>query len=231
MPASPPTAVDMTRTRVFAVPTALSLALIALAGLTSTPHIARAQNTIKIYRCTDAAGAVTLQNNAPCAKGSRQEIREVGSVLSAPPPAATSAAPASRAAPPPGSNFELVRGPQETTPATSAPIMRTPPPALYQCRSWDDRDYLGDVAEPPATCAPLETVGIDGTSSLAAGSACEMRRDTCEAIPPERLCAAWKKRLDEAEFRWKFAGSGNDARKTEFERVRGVWLGSTCAGG
>ena len=205
------------------------VAISVLACIAWSPHQARAQNIV-IYRCTDAGGAVTLQNNAPCPKSSRQEIRELGGVPSTPPPTAAPPTAASTP-PPPGSDFVLVRGPQTDAPTAPAATVRTPPPALYQCRSWDDRDYLGDIAEPPATCAPLQTVGIDGSSSLAAGNACEMRRDTCEAIAPERLCAAWKKRMDEAEFRWRFGGSGNDARKAEFERVRETYARSTCSAG
>jgi hypothetical protein len=126
----------------------------------------------------------------------------------APPPAASPAPTVAEVAPP--------------------PAVRGAPPPLFRCRTWDDRDYLGDSGEPPATCVPLQTVGIDGSPSLAAGSACEMRRDACEPVPAEQLCTAWKKRVDEAEFRWKFGGGRDDARKAEFERVAAIHRGSDC---
>ena len=55
-----------------------------------------------------------------------------------------------------------------------------------------------------------------------------MRQDTCVAVPAEQLCASWKKRVDEAEFRWKIGGGRNDARKVEFDRLSMVYRDSTC---
>lgn len=196
--------------------------LLALAAATSG---AGAQNEIVIYRCVDAAGAVTLQNDVPCPKGSQQTVRRVAPlpVRSTPPAAAVPAvappAPSPAAPPAPAVADVADVGP---------PAVRSAPPPLFRCRTWDDRDYLGDSGEPPATCIPLQTVGIDGSPSLAAGSACEMRRDACEPVPAEQLCTAWKKRVDEAEFRWKFGGGRDDARKVEFERVAAIYRASDC---
>lgn len=186
------------------------------------PH-ARAQSDITIYRCVDASGAVTLQNDVPCPKGSQQTLRKVGVLPTLPaPPAAVIKPQAAASAPPP-------------VPATATvvpePVARTAPPALYQCRTWDERDYLGDTAEPTATCAPVQSVGIDGSSELAAGTTCEMRQDTCVAVPAEQLCVSWKKRVDEAEFRWKIGGGRNDDRKGEFDHLSRVYRESTCVGG
>lgn len=195
---------------------------------------AAAQSETVIYRCTDPAGNVMLQNDRPCPKGHTQEIRMVGTLPTSPSPATAPAAIASRApatpvpatAPAPSETpAAVVAAPTRDTPVVSA----TPPPALYQCKTWDDRDYLGDTAEPASSCAPLQTVGIDGTPDLAAGNACEMRRDTCTAIAPDQLCRTWKRRVDEAEFRWKFAGSRNDERKAEYERFAKVYRESACA--
>lgn len=184
-----------------------------------------AQEAMTIYRCIDAAGAVTLQNDVPCPQGSTQTIRKVGALPTlpapqtvAPPPRPPAPRPATAAAVPPP-----VQPP-------APPTKRGPPPPLFQCRTWDDRDYLGDTEAPPAACVPMETVGIDGSSTLAAGQACEMRRDACIPVPAEQLCAAWKKRRDEAEFRWKFGGSRNDDRKAEFDRAARIYRDSTCAG-
>jgi hypothetical protein len=183
--------------------------------------VVAAQDEITIYRCVDANGAVTLQNDVPCPQGSTQTVRKVGAVPTLPAPK-----PAPIAASAPKSKPEPQPVPQPAPQA--APLTRTPPPALFQCRTWDDRDYLGDTGEPPAGCVPLATVGIDGSSTLAAGQACEMRRDTCIPVAAEQLCAAWKKRVDEAEFRWKFGGSRDDARKAEFDRVTRIYRDSTC---
>ena len=36
-----------------------------------------ARAVVVIYRCTDASGAVTVQNDTPCPKGSKQKVQEV----------------------------------------------------------------------------------------------------------------------------------------------------------
>jgi hypothetical protein len=199
-------------------------ALLALLALAAAATGVSAQNEIVIYRCVDAAGAVTLQNDVPCPKGSQQTVRRVAPlpVRAPPPPTVVVPAVAAPAPPPAASPAPTVA---EVAPP---PAVRGAPPPLFRCRTWDDRDYLGDSGEPPATCVPLQTVGIDGSPSLAAGSACEMRRDACEPVPAEQLCTAWKKRVDEAEFRWKFGGGRDDARKADFERVAAIYRDSDC---
>ncbi len=185
------------------------------------PSTARAQSDITIYRCVDAIGAVTLQNDVPCPKGSQQTLRKVGVLPTLPAPPATVIKPQAAASAPP---------PVPATPAPE-PLARNAPSPLYQCRTWDERDYLGDTAEPPATCAPVQSIGIDGSTELAAGTTCEMRQDSCVAVPAEQLCVSWKKRVDEAEFRWKVGGGRNDDRKAEFDRLSKVYRESTCIGG
>lgn len=182
------------------------------------PSTARAQSDITIYRCVDAIGAVTLQNDVPCPKGSQQTLRKVGVLPTLPAPPATVIKPQAAASAPP---------PVPATPAPE-PLARNAPPPLYQCRTWDERDYLGDTAEPPATCAPVQSIGIDGSTELAAGTTCEMRQDSCVAVPAEQLCVSWKKRVDEAEFRWKVGGGRNDDRKAEFDRLSKVYRESSC---
>lgn len=182
---------------------------------------ARAQNSdITIYRCVDASGAVTLQNNVACPKGSQQTVRRIGVLPTLLAPPAAIKPTASPAAVPHAAPLAL--------PPPVPAAARTPPPPLFQCRTWDERDYLGDTAEPPASCAPVQSLGIDGSSELAAGSTCEMRQDACVAVPAEQLCALWKKRVDEAEFRWKFGGGRNDDRKAEFDRLSKTYRDSTC---
>lgn len=200
---------------------ALAVALLA-AALCLPAH---AQTDMTIYRCVDPSGAVTLQNDVPCPKGSQQSLRKVGVLPTMPAPVAAPAAPAARPAP------VVAAPPPPAAPSAPAPLARTAPPPLFQCRTWDDRDYLGDTAEPPATCVPVQAMGIDGTSASAAGASCEMRRDACTAVPADKLCAVWKKRVDEAEFRWKFGGGRDDDRKVEFDRLARTYRGSTCVDG
>lgn len=201
---------------------ALAVALLA-AALCLPAH---AQTDMTIYRCVDPSGAVTLQNDVPCPKGSQQSLRKVGVLPTMPAPVAAPAAPAARPAP-----AAATPPPSTPPPAPAAPLARIEPPPLFQCRSWDDRDYFADTAEPPATCVPVQSMGIDGTTASAAGASCEMRRDACTAVPADKLCAVWKKRVDEAEFRWKFGGGRDDDRKVEFDRLARTYRGSTCVDG
>lgn len=191
---------------------------------------AAAERTIRIYRCTDAAGHVTLQNDVRCPKGFREERRVVE--VPPPPAGATSGdrapggveaphvaveAAASTAAPPAGS-----------TPVAGTAPPPGPPPALYACRTWDATDYLTEEAPPHERCAPLQVTDAGGTVRGDA-AACEIVADTCEAIPAEALCAAWQRRVDEAEFRWKFAGARDDARGREHESLVATLARSDCA--
>ena len=208
---------DVSRARLLLATTTLLAA--------STLPSARAQEEILIYRCVDASGGVTIQNDTPCPKGTQQTVKKIGAVQTMrtpdvmvppppkapppPPPQSNGAAPPVAAAPPP-------------------PPPPSPPPPLFQCRTWEDRDYLSDTGTPPATCVPVQSRGIDGSIELAAGSTCEMREDACAEVPQAQLCVSWKKRVDEADFRWKLAGARDDERKAEYERVRAIYLGSTC---
>lgn len=194
------------------------IVLLTLCAALPTAPLRAQSGAITIYRCVDpVTGVVALQNDKPCPKGQQQTVRK----LDPPPP--YRAPPASPAPPAPP--------PAAAQPAPSPPpppAVRLPPPPLFQCRTWDDKEYLGDRADPPASCVPMAMVGIDGTSTLAAGQACEMQRDECAEVPAEQLCVAWKKRVDEAEFRWKFGGSRDDDRKAEFERIGRIYRDSTC---
>lgn len=58
-----------------------------LLGVLWLAGAAVAQETV-FYKCTDANGAVTVQNGTPCAPGMRQEVRRVGGVQGAAAPAA-----------------------------------------------------------------------------------------------------------------------------------------------
>jgi len=209
----------------------LSLVLVSLLvlALLLTATAARAQNTV-IYRCTDAKGAVTMQNDKPCGPGMKQETRNVGVLPTAPPPTArANTAPA--VAPPVLGNFELVVGPQTTPlpPAATPEAEREPPPALFQCKTWDEDIFITENGEPEARCAPLAITGIDGNPDMGAGEACEMRDDECTPIVDDALCQAWRGRVDEAEFRWKFARAGDvNPRKAEYDRLAKTLAESNC---
>ena len=115
------------------------LAGVACAALASVP-----QDHVVIYRCTDASGGVTLQNDVPCPPGAQEQRQTVD----VPPP----------------------------LPAYTARETRMP------------------------------------------------------AVVEEALCRSWQRRIDEAEFRWKFARGADDAeRRLEYETLAATYRNSTCS--
>lgn len=202
----------------------LALALV----LSLAAHTALAQETI-FYKCTDAKGSVSMQNGTPCAAGMKQEIRRVGEVRTVPVPAKKAHAEATAAAPVYG-DFVLVSGPNLKRKPAPESAELPPPPPLFQCRTWDSNDYLGEAETPPPRCVPLQVVGIDGSQQLGAGEACEMRDDTCTAIPDDALCDAWLRRLDDAEFKLKYAGDDNrNQRQSSLDGIEAKVKASRCS--
>jgi hypothetical protein len=196
--------------------------LFALAG------IAGAQQTVTIYRCTDAFGALTVQNDKPCPKGSRQEKRLVET---APPMPAYQPMPQATIVPDPVPAPADVAPPPPDNPDASA-TPRLPPPPLFQCNTWDNDSYLSDNGEPEPRCVRLDTVGIGGTGGgLGAGAACQMVTDQCQRIADNAACEAWTRYAREAEAAWKFARAENaGAKQAEYERLARILDESTCGG-
>lgn len=189
---------------------------------------ALAQETV-FYKCTDAEGRVSMQNGTPCAPGMRQEIRRVGEVKAVPAPPPKPAVP-EPAAPVQYGEFVQVGGPRPTRkPAPEAADLPSPPP-LYQCRTWEGQTYYGETDHPPARCAPLQVVGLDGRQASGMAAACEVKHDECSAVPDDQLCAAWYRRLDEAEFKLRYAGDDTRrARQAEFDAIDARIAASRCA--
>ncbi|HET6783536.1 MAG TPA: DUF4124 domain-containing protein [Pseudoxanthomonas sp.] len=187
---------------------------------------------VVFYRCTDASGALTMQN-MPCPKGSQQEKKVMQSVSTVPMGSAAPAKPTPSHMPPPTSPAAAPTvapaAPAAPTPAEAAAERRLPPPVLFQCTTYDKDTYITEGEEPQSRCVPLRTVGLDGNPQTGAGEACEMMRDQCARVPDGALCEAWKKRLGETEVAWRFARPGNEAKnKAEFERTQKIWRESAC---
>jgi hypothetical protein len=190
---------------------------------------------VVFYRCTDASGALTLQN-MPCPKGAKQEKKVMQSVSTVPMGDAASPAPA----PVPSSAAPSAAMP--TVPAAPKPSdavvdagarpaveNRLPPPVLFQCTTYDKDTYITESEEPQSRCVSLRTVGLDGNPQTGAGEACEVMRDQCARVADGALCEAWKKRVGETEVAARYARPGNEAKnKAEFERTRKIWRESTC---
>ena len=192
------------------------------------------------YRCTDAAGALTLQN-MPCPKGSSQERRVMQPVTTVP------MSVANRSLPAPTPVTATVAAATETTvatmvvvgnaaapeapaPAPSIDVPLLPPPNLFQCTTHDKDTYITESNEPQSRCVALRTVGLDGNPDTGAGQACEVIRDTCARVPDADLCGAWKKRLGETEVAWRFARPGNAAaNEAEHVRVQRILAETSCS--
>lgn len=200
-----------------------------------------AQDAVVIYRCTDAQGAVTIQNDVRCPKGSRQERRVVEAAPAnaatparppAPPvapvaPAAATPAPAAVPASPP-----LPAPEPDTVTANGDEVRgeRLPPPLLYECRTYDDDRYLSENGTPQQRCVTLTTTGLGGIAAGGAGAACEMKTDTCQQVPDGALCERWRQRLREAESALRFGVSTDRAfAAAEVERVRRIVSESVCS--
>ena len=185
---------------------------------------------VVFYRCTDPAGALTVQN-APCPKGHAQERKVMQSVGTVPMGGAastsTTSAPAASGAPTTATTPDLASAPDATAAAEAQ--RRLPPPVLFQCTTYDKDTYITESEEPQSRCVALRTVGLDGNPRTGAGEACEMMRDQCARVPDGALCAAWEKRVGETEVAARYARPGNEAKnKAEFERTRKIYSESSC---
>ena len=212
--------------------------------LLSLVQVASAQQSVVIYRCTDARGVVTLQNDVACPKGTQQEKRVVETSANAAPfpvplpsPPSTMPAATTVAAPavPSQSATTANNGQPSFTPVLplptpqKPPAERLPPPPLYQCNTAERDSYLSDTADPKPRCVRMDTVGIDGTQQLGAGDACSMVYDQCQRVPDGAACAAWRKRVNEAQSAWTFGRADSIAAlKAEYERIARVVAETTC---
>lgn len=188
-----------------------------------------AQETV-FYKCTDAKGNVSMQNGTPCAPGMKQEIRRIGEVKTVPVPAKKSQVVEPPPEPPQYGEFVLVSGPaMQRKPAPEAAGQPAPPP-LYQCTTWKGDTYYGETAAPEPRCVPLQVTGIDGRAASGMASACEMKQDSCNAVPAEQLCASWYRRLDDADFKRRYAGDDNRReRQAAFDAIEKAIKASRCA--
>lgn len=180
---------------------------------------------VVIYRCTDAFGALTVQNDVPCPKGSHQkrEVIQPAAPMPAYRPVPRPAEPKPVVAPAP------VPAPDAASAAPVADADRLPPPALYRCNTFDNDSYLSEIATPAPRCVRLQTTDLGGNADDSTGTACQMVTDQCQRIPDGAACAAWKQRLREAQSAATFAGADTaDAAATDLARVRKIVSESTC---
>jgi len=176
---------------------------------------------VVIYRCTDAFGRLTVQNDVPCPKGSHQRKQ----VIDTPPPMPAYRAPAEA----PHAPQPVVPMSPEAAVAPDAATTLLPPPPLFRCHTPENDSYLSEDGVPSPRCIAQDVVGLDGSPGAGA-TACEVQRDTCERIPDGEACAAWQQRAREAEATLRFGRvEASEKNRAEFERIQRVLRESTCA--
>lgn len=203
----------------------MRLMLLATGLLLAAPAFA---DDVVFYRCTDAAGHLTIQNS-PCPKGMREEKKAMQGISTVPmgKPTTKPATPTPVVPSRPGAVPDVPH--EEPAEAVDDGKPRLPPPVLFQCATYDRDSYITESSEPQKRCVPLRTVGLDGNPSTGAGQACDIVYDQCARVPDGALCDAWKKRLGETEVAWRFGRAENmQKNQAEFERVQRIVNESTC---
>ncbi|WP_181093210.1 DUF4124 domain-containing protein [Xanthomonas bromi] len=194
---------------------------------------------VAIYRCTDPAGALTVQN-MPCPKGMQQQKKLMtvpAGVPFAPGGAATAsparAAPATqpRAAAPAAASAPVAAATPAAPPAPAVTSTSTlPPPPLFECTAHDNGRYFTEDREPATRCLPMQTTDLSGGPATGGGSACEVVTDRCAPVPDQSLCEAWRKRAEQAESTWRFSDEAQSVeRKQRYQQMRRVLDESRCA--
>lgn len=218
------------------------VALLAACLLPSFTGSARAQAkpaaTVTVYRCTDAAGKVSLQD-APCAKGQAQQAREMLRPVDAP------ASPTAPAKP-----HAAVPAPQ----AEPRTVYLAPPRPLYECVTPEGKRYTSDDGRGNPRWVPLWTLGypvVRPRSVLGdnighpervmrpphrdinwpvASSGGSWIRDDCAILPPVEACARLRDRRSELRRRFFNAQEKERDLLREEERALNARLDNDCGG-
>lgn len=220
----------------------LLLPCVLLAGLLAGVATDAPAQPVTIYRCTDATGQLTVQNQ-PCPAGSSQQAQAIQGVPSAPMPAPRAAAPfpsapeppapAAPAMPEPATAPRILDSAAVAQPApapTASADARLPPPPLFTCHTYDGDSYLAEDTEQPPRCVALNTVGLDGNPGTSAGQACEVVHDRCVRVADGAACEAWRRYARQAESRWRFAHPDNIQRRNdEYQRLLRIVAETGCS--
>lgn len=225
--------------------------IVAVLILASAALAARAADEVTIYRCTDAAGHLTLRDT-PCGKGQKQQTRTMLRPKDA--PTAPRVAPA----------LSRTRGDADDGVAAPRTVYLAPPHPMYECTTPDGDRYTSDTDDGRPRWVPLWTLGypialprhqvmdraglsitsgrvhIDGQRTIlqppmfygaAAYGAGTWIRDDCQGLPPDEVCARLVDRRDAIRTRFFNAmPSERDQLRIE-ERGITARLGNDCGGG
>ena len=210
-----------------------ALALLAMGAAFATTAFSHPAQEVVIYRCTDAAGNVTFQNDRRCPKGQKQEKRVVQTPR-APEPASLPAVAPSATLP-----VVVVESAATSTPTPAAPAAIPnpdaapgvlPPPPLYRCHAHTGNSYLSEDGSPKDRCVTLQVSDLSGTENRSGAQACEIQQDRCERIPDQQLCEAWSQYDKQTESLVALDNPDVAAKANAlYSRTRKVMTATTCA--
>ncbi|UYB52901.1 DUF4124 domain-containing protein [Xanthomonas sp. AM6] len=212
-------------------PALLLTALLPLAGAAwaqgaQTARSDGAQGSVRIYRCTGSSGAVSLQN-APCENARQQQVLDMQRPRDPPPrPTTTLSTDPARAAAAPA-----------PLPQREIRIVTVQPPQpMYECVTSEGERYTSDDNEGNPRWVPLWAMGYVGGNGYGNGhhhgggeggrprpprpvyptggnvivpAGSTLVRDTCNALPPQEVCARLSDR------RWELIRRYNSALQSE----------------
>lgn len=167
-----------------------------------------ATQDITVYRCQDAAGRVTLQDE-PCGADQRQTERRMTRPQDPAPKPAQAAGERPKA--------------DDETPAEPPPApLPYPPPPLFQCTNYDGDVRYSEQYDPQTECVPLAVLGYDMRGSPHAAS-CRWVTESCLRLDDDEACDQFKASLRQARSDALHAFSDTAAfRKSELERLRRI---------
>lgn len=162
---------------------------------------------LTVYRCVDAKGAVSLQDDA-CPAGQQQTKLVRQRPVDAPPRPET---------------------PKPAPPATPAPIVveiastpaTAPPPALYECTSYDGIVRESESYDPNPRCEPIVLYHPRARELPPEWqAACRWVEDSCVRLSDTQACARFVRKQREAKSAIQHAFSDTEAyRKSELARL------------
>ncbi len=167
-----------------------------------------AAQDITVYRCLDATGRATLQDE-PCAAGQTQTTRQMTRPQDPAPRPVAAPRPEPEAA--------------EPEPAPPQFALPYPPPPLFQCTDYDGEVRFSEDYDPNTRCVPLSVLGYDVRGSAQGAASCRWVSESCLRMDDADACDQFKARLKVTQSNALHAFSDTAAfRKSEAIRIERI---------
>jgi len=162
--------------------------------------------TVVLHRCTDAKGKVTWQDDA-CPAGSEDVVREMIRPQDPPKRARSKPAPA-----------PVLVAPE---PEPAPPPRVLPPPAIYQCTSYDGKERFSESYDPNPRCEPIVVYyPYPNYVNPTQGLSCRWVEDSCVRLSDRAACEHFRSKKVEAASLLQRAFSDTQAyRRSELARL------------